>query len=259
MRLSVASCPPAPTKEPAAEGRVEKTTLPADTKKDSCCPSDLRCVPMLAALPEATLAQLAAGTERKCYDKHDQIIGPGDAPAILMVRRGAVRLGRYGPDGAYVASSLYGGGAMIGLLLLNPAVAPASVAEALLDETVIDRIDGAHFRAVMRADPTLFMAVTDELCLRLGNAMDRAAEMRFLTVRARVAKGLVYAIRVLGNPITITHDDLAGLAATTREEVTRTLKHFRARGLVESPPHRSAIFVPSVERLLEEANVSEGM
>lgn len=112
-------------------------------------------------------------------------------------------------------------------LLGNQAYTADAVAATPVTACVFDR---AAFERALDASPALRRFVLGHLSTRLGSMIARFDEVAFADVDRRLARVLLAAG---GAEVRQTHEALAVAAGTAREVVSRHLKRFAARGLVD--------------------------
>lgn len=77
---------------------------------------------------------------------------------------------------------------------------------------------------------------------------DRVEDLALYPVSTRLAHVLIRLAEASGRQmVAVTHDDLARLIGTRREEVTRALRRYRRQGLITTEPGR--IRIEDLERL----------
>jgi CRP/FNR family transcriptional regulator, cyclic AMP receptor protein len=113
-----------------------------------------------------------------------------------------------------------------------------SFAEAL-DEVVVCVMTKADVRRLLLGDPRIAARISETLGRRLGELEQRLSDAVFKSVPERIAGALVTLAsarsgRPLGRGVQIrlTHEQLAALAATSRETTTKILGEFADRGLI---------------------------
>jgi CRP/FNR family transcriptional regulator, cyclic AMP receptor protein len=113
-----------------------------------------------------------------------------------------------------------------------------SFAEAL-DDVVVCVMTKADVRRLLLGDPRIAARISETLGKRLGELEQRLSDAVFKTVPERIAGALVTLAEARsgrslarGNQIKLTHEQLAALAATSRETTTKILGEFADQGLI---------------------------
>jgi CRP-like cAMP-binding protein len=97
----------------------------------------------------------------------------------------------------------------------------------------------ADVRRLLLGDPRIAARISETLGRRLAELEQRLTDAVFKTVPERIAGTLVtlarsHSGRALGRTVQVklTHEQLAALAATSRETTTKTLGEFADQGLI---------------------------
>jgi CRP-like cAMP-binding protein len=228
--------------------RVEKddimtTQLRQEANGQRITAAALRRSPFFRDVPESALASLAAVSVRQDLDHGALLWQPGDAiETVLVLAAGVVRLYREGDNSEEVAVALLDRRQVCGLAGLDAAFTPTTVAQALVDETVVYRIPRRDFAAFLRANPAVVLRALDATCQRVRDAYDLCAAP---DLRGRVAYVLAHLAAVNGErTVWVTHEELALWAHGRREAISGyVLPELRERGLIAYERHRRGIRV----------------
>jgi len=210
----------------------------------------LHRIPFFREVPEGTLVPLAAISVRQVLGHGDVLWEPdGAIEAVFVLAAGAVRLYRDTDNGQEVTVALLDRGQVCGLMGLDAAFVPTTVAQSLTEETVVYRIPRRDFAAFLRANPAVALRALDATCRRVRDAYDLLA---LPDARARVAYVLAHLATVNGERMVwLTHEELASLVGVGREAITRyVLPDLRERGLIAYDGHRRGIHVVDSARLV---------
>jgi CRP/FNR family transcriptional regulator, nitrogen oxide reductase regulator len=110
----------------------------------------------------------------------------------------------------------------------------------------------------MRRQPSVALAVLDDLAHRLEQSRQRVTHMSAGTVEQRVAAALLRLVTVVGEPrdggvllqVPLTRADLASMAGTTTESASRAMSRLRSDRIVESGRRWTAVLdVPRLRAL----------
>lgn len=211
----------------------------------------LRAMPGLRRLSDADLATLGALATHETYARGALVLGPQDGQGeVLIIIRGGVRVYRLSKTGHEVTVAQWRSGGICGLTFLEPNGVPRSFFEASENGTQLLRVAPSAFRGFLSSRPAL---ATDMLALasgRLEEARDQIEELALHDMKTRLARTLArLAAQDSGRLVLATHAELAALVGTRQEEVTKALRQFRERGLVEYRPHSRKIVIPDLDRL----------
>lgn len=195
----------------------------------------LRRVPLFADLPEEALGAIAPVMREKRYNKGAVIVlrdEPGDA--LFVVTSGAVKVVLGAEDGREVILAVLGPGDFFGeMAVLDDERRSAHVIAMGEAELLVLRRDDFH--AQLRSNPDLALALLREVSRRLRRANEQIARLVLLDVNGRVASLLLnLADQEDGQRITrrLTHHTIAQMIGTSRETVSRTLRHLEQRGVI---------------------------
>jgi CRP-like cAMP-binding protein len=220
---------------------------PNDTHgPDGAAPPDLRSflrrVPLFQGLSEIELAELARLFTSRPYGRGSTVIAAEEEGDFLfLIRHGQAKVSIVHPDGREVILSFLGPGEVFGELALldgRPRAADVSVVE----DAELLMLRRSDFTALLHRQPRIAVALLEELAARLRRSDHQFAGLALLDVTNRVARTLLYLAeeRGLATPEGMlleerpTHQELACMAGTTRETVTRVLGQLEEQGYLRS-------------------------
>jgi CRP/FNR family transcriptional regulator len=202
----------------------------------------LQRVPLFAELSGAELEQIGSVAIPRAYPKGVRVFHEGDhSDACYIVRSGDLRVTREHSDGS---GDIFGELAMLDGGTRSASVETLSEAELLaLPASDVRRVIAAHGDIAAK----LIVAITR----RLRETNERVARQSFQTVPSRVAGVLAQLIAEEAIPedrdgitIRMTQADLAQLAGTSRESVSRFLATLERAGVVTVGRGRVTIVEP---------------
>lgn len=197
-------------------------------------------VPLFSGLSPADIGRLARIVKREEYGRNTIIFDEKAAgDRFYIVVSGRVKI--YASSGmrkktlAYLEPGEFFG--EMALLDLEPRSA-SSVALETSELLVIEQKD---FKKLIERYPRLSLAVIKTLCLRLRQADREIEALAFGNVVGRVASTLLELAARYGKiidrgcriDVQLSHKDIAELAGTGREMVSRTLNRFRRIKCIE--------------------------
>jgi CRP/FNR family transcriptional regulator len=202
----------------------------------------LRSVPLFADLEEDELESFSRVAVPRSFPAAIRVFHEGDhSDACYIVRSGSFRVTREHSDGRAITLATLGPGDIFGeLAMLDGEVRSASV-EALTDGELLALPAGA-VRALLAKHPDITVKLVAALVRRLRAANERISRQSFQTVPSRVAGVLSQLVAEEtpsggdGSEVTIRMNqaDLAQLAGTSRESVSRFLADLERSGVVRS-------------------------
>ncbi|MGN0002800.1 MAG: response regulator [Sphingobacterium composti] len=190
----------------------------------------------------------------KVYKKKQLIYEEGDSPVyVYYIVKGKVRTFLYYQDGRELSTNIHTDGQFFGYesILLNEGYTESASA---LEDTEVALIPKEKFFELMFNKPVI---ATKFIKLLSGNVKEKEEQMlgfAYDSVRKRVANTLVHvASKTVETPeqdevvIRISRDDLAALAGTANETISRMLADFKDEKLIIK--EGNAIRIYSIEKL----------
>jgi len=165
-----------------------------------------------------------------------------EASALYVVAEGRVRIAEPTPTGALVVTDILGLGQMFGAMSSLGELFHRRTATALVGSCLL-RIGQEAFREVMVENPVVGLRVVDDLAARLSRAQTDMGRQSTDTVEQRVARALLRLADSLGEDrgeqgllleVPLSRADLAGLARSTPETVSRVMSALRREGIIDS-------------------------
>ncbi|MBI2914569.1 MAG: Crp/Fnr family transcriptional regulator [Firmicutes bacterium] len=215
----------------------------------------LRKVGFLSALESFELDRVASVIAHARFRKNRVIFAEGEpGDALFFVRSGRVKLFNTGPDGReHVVNILKGGDVFAGVVFFDRGPYPATA--EVIEDAELGIIRSEDFDKVMKAHPAIPFKIMKVLSERLGRAEQQIAEMALKDACSRLASrlvelALVHGRRTLSGIVldaAVTREELAALAGTSRETVSRVLGTFKRTGALEIG--RGTINVRDLEKL----------
>jgi len=212
----------------------------------------LRHVPLLSGLSEGELQRIAQVAVARRFPKGARVFHEGDeSDACYVVRSGEVRVTREHSDGRAIALATLGPGEIVGeLAMLDGEVRSASV-EALSDVELL-AISAPDMRGLLERNPEITSKLVVALTRRVRETNERVSRQSFQTVPSRVA-GVLSQLVTEEGPSSPGHEgptirmnqaDLAQLAGTSRESVSRFLAVLERAGVVRVGRGRVTVIEP---------------
>jgi CRP/FNR family cyclic AMP-dependent transcriptional regulator len=211
----------------------------------------LRGVPLFADLEQAELERFARVAVPRSFPQGTRVFHEGDrSDACYIVRAGSFRVTREHSDGRAITLANLTRGDIFGeLAMLDGEVRSASV-EALSDGELL-ALPGSDVRGLLARHPEITVKLVAALVRRLRQANERISRQSFQTVPSRVAGVLSQLVaeeapwhESEGVTIRMNQADLAQLAGTSRESVSRFLAELERAGVVRVGRGRVTIIEP---------------
>jgi CRP/FNR family transcriptional regulator len=213
----------------------------------------LRSVPLFSDLEGEELERFSRVAVPRAFPAATRVFHEGDrSDACYIVRSGSFRVTREHSDGRAITLATLGPGDIFGeLAMLDGEVRSASV-EALLDGELL-ALPAGEVRALLARHPEITVKLVAALVRRLRTANERISRQSFQTVPSRVA-GVLSQLVAEESPsgadpagevtIRMNQADLAQLAGTSRESVSRFLADLDRAGIVKPGRGRVTILDP---------------
>ncbi|MGI8461836.1 MAG: Crp/Fnr family transcriptional regulator [Solirubrobacterales bacterium] len=211
----------------------------------------LRRVPLFSELAEHELETIAVVAIPRAYPKGVRVFHEGDgSDACYIIRNGDLRVTREHPDGRAITLASLGPGDVFGELAMLDGEPRSASVETLSDADLL-ALPAADMRRMLAAVPETTVKLVVALVRRLREANERIARQSFQTVPSRVAGVLAQLIAEEaplevreGVTIQMTQADLAQLAGTSRESVSRFLATLERAGVVRVGRGRVTVLEP---------------
>jgi CRP/FNR family transcriptional regulator len=212
----------------------------------------LRSVPLFADLEADELEHFSRVAVPRSFPTATRVFHEGDhSDACYIVRSGSFRVTREHSDGRAITLATLGTGDIFGeLAMLDGEVRSASV-EAISDGELL-ALPGGEVRALLGRHPEITVKLVAALVRRLRAANERISRQSFQTVPSRVAGVLSQLVAEEGQrvedgsevTIRMNQADLAQLAGTSRESVSRFLAELERSGVVRPGRGRVTVLAP---------------
>jgi len=208
-------------------------------------------VPLFSELSPSELERVASVAIPRALPKGVRVFHEGDdSDACYVVRSGDLRVTREHSDGRAIALATLGFGDFFGeLAMLDGGLRSASV-ETLTDAELL-ALPARDMRRVIATHGDIAAKLIVALTRRLRETNERVARQSFQTVPSRVAGVLNQLIAEEAIPedrdgitVRMTQADLAQLAGTSRESVSRFLATLERAGVVMVGRGRVTIVEP---------------
>lgn len=196
----------------------------------------LKKVPLFATMREGDITAFAELVRERTYPKGSVIVfedDPGDA--LYLVASGQVKVVLIGEDGREVILSVLGEGSFFGEMSLIDDQPRSATVIAMTDAAVLV-LRREDFQSRLRNSPEVGIALLRELSRRLRRADEKIGSLVLLDVNGRVADLILrFADEEDGTKVTkkITHHVIAQMIGSSRETVSRTMRDFVERGLIQ--------------------------
>jgi len=202
--------------------------------------------PVFAGLGESDLSAIAAHFRPYQRQREEALLLEGDpADAYYLIAEGQVKIVQSSSEGEEVILHILGPGELVGALPnLNDGTYPASA--IALGEILVFAVTPDDFEAILERYPRVAINLLHFAAGKLRAAHDRLRELATERVERRIARTLTRLARQIGRKteqgllldVTLSRQDLAELSGTSLFTVSRTLKEWERRGLLQAGRER---------------------
>jgi CRP/FNR family transcriptional regulator len=199
--------------------------------------------------PQRRLVSECAGVIS--FEKGEHLYHEGDeALAFFAVLQGQCKVYRLTSGGEeFIVHIQQEGDVIAEAAMFDVRTYPASCV-AMADSAVL-RIDSRCFIALLLSEPKLSLQILHAYSRRLRSFVAALEELSLRDVKARLANYLLRnaddSAGVLFCPMSFSKKELATLLGTIPETLSRTLREFKSRGLVEE--RRNGFLIPEAHAL----------
>jgi CRP-like cAMP-binding protein len=201
----------------------------------------LKYVPIFSELSDSTLEQISKLGVKKKFPKDSIILFEHETgSALFVIVTGKVKVSRVSEDGKEVILTILGDSDFFGeMAILDGLTRSANVTS--MEDSELFIIQRKDFLELLQIHPEVSIALLQELTQRL-----RAADMKIKSLSLKDAEGKVATVilqladdlgKIKQGTVEIEklpfQQDLANMAGTSRETISRTLHSFAKKGLVE--------------------------
>ncbi len=202
----------------------------------------LQTVPLFRDAPERALELTASVLARREFESGHTVFQEGDTgDALYILQTGLVKLSKVDLGGHEKTLALLQPPEYFGEMALIGTASRNATALTLAKVTcwLLYRDD---FRRLMESFPSISLNLTQTLAERLRGMDDEAQILSYKDAQGRVAYVLlrlfetgVAELNDNGQPqVHLTHQELASLAGTSRETVTRALRTLEGEGVIQT-------------------------
>jgi CRP-like cAMP-binding protein len=200
----------------------------------------LRNVPIFKDLNESDLTKIGSKMIPRVYEKGQMILlEESSGETFFIITKGAVKVTRLSVDGREVILAILGESDFFGEMSLLDGEGRSANIVANDDSTVLT-LSRRDFLDCLESFPKIAIALLEELAVRLRKSDQQIKSLSLSDSEQRIGIALIRLAEELGTIIkgnvTIKNipfqQDIANMAGTSRETVSRTLKLFEDKSLV---------------------------
>jgi CRP/FNR family cyclic AMP-dependent transcriptional regulator len=212
----------------------------------------LRRVPLFADLSQHELEEFGRVAVARRFPKETRVFHEGDrGDACYIIRSGTCRVTREHSDGRAITLANLGPGDLFGELAMLDGEQRSASVETLTDTELL-ALPAGDVRALLARHPEITVKLVVALTRRLRETNERVTRQSFQTVPSRIAGVLTKLVSeeapldgADGVTIRMRQADLAQLAGTSRESVSRFLAELERAGVVDCGRGRVTVLEPT--------------
>jgi CRP/FNR family transcriptional regulator, cyclic AMP receptor protein len=201
----------------------------------------LKSVPIFSDLDADRLKQISQLGSRKFYKKDSTVLHENETgSALFVIISGRVKISRESDDEKEVILTILNESDFFGEMAILDGMSRSATVTAI-EESELFLIQRADFLKLLQEHPEISVALLQELTQRL-----RASDLKIKALSLKDAEGKVASVilqladdigKIKQGKVEIERlpfqHDLANMAGTSRETISRTIHSFAKRGLIE--------------------------
>lgn len=195
----------------------------------------LKKIPLFEGMNEDEFKKLEKITKERQYKKGSAVIVEGEnSENVFIIKVGKVKIFKTSNDGREIILDIKGKSKIFAeVTLFEGGKNPATV--VAMEDCIILSIANSDIEEIIRDNPDMALNIIKVLNRRLKDAQSRIKNMALNDTYVRTAQALLKLIERYGIDteegstelsFTLTREELAGLAGTSRETVSRALSQF---------------------------------
>jgi len=216
----------------------------------------LKSIPLFADLKDEAIEKIHSLIQRRSYKKNNMILMEEDfGDTLFILSRGSVKITRLSDEGREVILSILGEGDFFGEMSIFDGESRSANVIALEDTEVLILKRG-DFLDLLEKHPKIAIVLLQELATRLRKSDQQIEGLSLSDAENRIAITLIRLAEELGvikmGEVVIENlpyqQDIANMAGTSRETVSRMLKLIEEKGFVRKKGRR--LTIPNYEEFL---------
>jgi len=211
--------------------------------------SVLKNIPIFADLKDEILEKIFSLMQKRLYKRNNMILMEEDVgDTLFILNQGSVKITRLSDDGREVILSILGDGDFFGEMSSFDGESRSANVIALEDSEVFVLKRG-DFLDLLEKHPMIAIALLQELAIRLRRSDQQIEGLSLSDAENRIAMSIIRLAEDLGviklGQVIIDNlpfqQDIANMAGTSRETVSRMLKLLDGKGWIQRKGRRLII------------------
>ncbi|MCR4439214.1 MAG: Crp/Fnr family transcriptional regulator [bacterium] len=209
----------------------------------------LRSIPIFSGLDAQDLERIAQLCVHKtCAANQLILVEEESGQSLFIIKRGSVKVSHVSDEGREVILSILNAGDFFGEMALLDGRGRSANVTALV-ETELLVLRRGDFLGLLEDYPQISIALLRELAGRIRRSDSHISTLSLKDAMGRVAMALVHVAEKTGRPrgreMVIPklpiQQDLANMAGTARETISRAMGQFEEMGYLEREGHRVVV------------------
>ncbi|MCD6441752.1 MAG: Crp/Fnr family transcriptional regulator [Candidatus Marinimicrobia bacterium] len=201
----------------------------------------LKNIPLFADIKDEILEKIFDLVQKRVYKRNNIILMEEDAgDTLFILSKGSVKITRLSDDGREVILSILGDGDFFGEMSIFDGESRSANVIALEDSEVFILKRG-DFLDLLEKHPKIAIALLQEMAVRLRRSDQQIEGLSLSDAENRIAMSIIRLAEDLGvikmGQVIINNlpfqQDIANMAGTSRETVSRMLNALERKGLIQ--------------------------
>lgn len=206
-----------------------------------------------------TIKDIISQLPSKSFAKHTSIIQAGDTPpGIFYLEKGYVKMNSLLSDGREITLNIFKPDSYFPLMWGLSNIRNAFNFQAMTP-VLIRLISKDDFSKFIKAHPDLLLDLTNRVLIGLDGLLFTISHILSGTAYQRIIAALLMFSNRFGEKtpsgeiiiLPLTHQDIANVAAITRETASLNLEKLRSKGLITQKNH--LFIIPNLQKLQSES------
>jgi len=213
---------------------------PTHLNQDCTTCQTLGCSVLQNCTPEC-LGEISS--EKRCfvYMKGQRILMEGvESDGVYFINTGKVKVFKSDKDDKQLILRFAKSGEILGFCSMDER-REQPVSAMALDDTVICYLDNKVFMRIIRDNPEFALGLLKFYNEELMEVENKSLKLARMNVPGKVADALVTMYEAYGTNgnnrtlnLALSRQDIANLAGTTKEQVSKSLSEFKSKGLINT-------------------------
>jgi CRP/FNR family transcriptional regulator, polysaccharide utilization system transcription regulator len=228
--------------------------------RSHCADCGARTCSILRNCPSEVLDKISSAKKCFVYMKGQRILMQGvEANGIFFINTGKVKIYKSDKNNKQLIIRFAKSGEVLGFCDVDER-REQPVSAMALDDTLICHLDYKLFLQLIREYPEMALSMLSYYNDMLSQTEEKSLKMARMNVAAKIADALVTMYEAYGTNgsdhtlnLAISRQDIADLAGTTKEQVSKTLSDFKSHGVINAKGKQ--IDILDLDKLRELAEV----